>query len=80
MAATDDDERVGTAEAGGTRLCRDVTTTGVNEVGVFLTCFGSRTHTHHTVLSLKCKVYIFGQVVRNHSRQTDTQVDNIAIV
>src|SRR5260221_7194239 len=63
----------------GARQFADGLLTGVDQVGVFFAFIGERAHAEHAVLALKVHVDAVGNVVRDQRRNTDAEVDVVAV-
>src|SRR5258708_2378531 len=79
MAAAHHAEGFGRREIAGRRQFAHRLLAGVDEVGVFLALVGKRSHAEHAVLALKINVDAVGDIVRHQRRDTDAEIDVIAV-
>src|SRR5471032_2207802 len=80
MPAADHGERIGAGEVGSAFDFGDRLLTGVDQVGVELGFGRIRPDSEHTVLRLEDDVDAFGDVVGNHGRNADSEVDVVPVL
>ena len=80
VTAADQTEGNGRIEERSTGNHSNILTTGVGTVDIFVLSSGSRAHAHDAVLRLEDNTNVLRQIVGNHLRHTDTQVDNVTIL
>ena len=78
VAAADDGERHRAVEESGSRKHAARLAAGIDQVGQGVAV--KRAHAEKTVLGLQGDLYALGQIVGDQRRQTDAEVDHVAVL
>lgn len=75
MAAADHAKAVRTGEIAGGRQFGDGLLAGIDEIGIFLSLIGERSHAEHTVLALKLNAHAGRDIIGDKGGNTDAKID-----